>query len=541
MTQVAEPAKQEVARPAPPSRAHDERKGRLPVVVALILSLIGCGFVEQWAVDWKKSNSGEPAQLAERGALSGMDSYALALMLGGLRGPLVMILWSKVENQKMDKDLEDMDTMIEWIRLLQPEFDTVHIFQIWNKAYNISVMMASPATKYTTILDAVDYARRVERSRPGDLNIADSLARVFSEKLSAKNVTERSFYLRQFREDSLTPDNRTIAYPEDARYHRLGIRFVNENNGPLLDERNNIDPTLLQQVFPRPGDLPPGTEWNDGSELQYLAKYQPFPYGISPIAMGWNYAKQAQVAMVVGGQRPLQIGDTVVDSRPGLVLKQWAENEADRGITYETQAFGKPHDAEPHDLEAATGGIGPDGKITDSHALDAALYSYELSTRLCADAMHEYARHLANSQYVNPYQNYASHIDELKGAQAESTGDRAFLASFQPGADRAALLAEAARAYRQVQTQYERMILKYAIEDGISEPMYRSKKVDLDKLDEKGVDQLYRQALEAVSKVPPRNRQFDDQRSDYGGYVLRAEARLRQLAAYNQSSARQIR
>ena len=34
-----------------------------------------------------------------------------------VRGPLVMVLWSKVENQKIDRDLEDVDTMIEWIRL----------------------------------------------------------------------------------------------------------------------------------------------------------------------------------------------------------------------------------------------------------------------------------------------------------------------------------------------------------------------------------------------------------------------------------------
>ena len=31
---------------------------------------------------------------------------ALALLLGGLRGPLVMLLWSNSESQKMDKNLE---------------------------------------------------------------------------------------------------------------------------------------------------------------------------------------------------------------------------------------------------------------------------------------------------------------------------------------------------------------------------------------------------------------------------------------------------
>ena len=44
---------------------------------------------------------------------------------------------------KNERDLEGFDTKLEWIRLLQPEFDPVHLFQIWNKAYNISVQMAS--------------------------------------------------------------------------------------------------------------------------------------------------------------------------------------------------------------------------------------------------------------------------------------------------------------------------------------------------------------------------------------------------------------
>ena len=60
-----------------------------------------------------------------------------------LRGPLVMILWPSAEEQKTEKDLEDFDTKIELIRLLQAEFDTVHLFQIWSKAYNVSAQLAS--------------------------------------------------------------------------------------------------------------------------------------------------------------------------------------------------------------------------------------------------------------------------------------------------------------------------------------------------------------------------------------------------------------
>ena len=116
MTQLQEPPRQ---TEHPPHRRRDERSTRGPVVVMLILGLIFSGLTQTWATNWKVNHSPQ-GRGDEAGVLSGMNSYALALMLGGLRGPLVMVLWSKVENQKIGRDLEDIDTMIEWIRLLQP-------------------------------------------------------------------------------------------------------------------------------------------------------------------------------------------------------------------------------------------------------------------------------------------------------------------------------------------------------------------------------------------------------------------------------------
>ena len=531
MTQLLdERARKPAAHPAAAAGGRDERAGRLPVVIALILSLIGCGLTRQWAADWKLGHSSTQTGSGTHGALGGMDSYALALMLGGLRGPLVMVLWSKVESQKIDRDLEDVDSMIEWIRLLQPEFDTVHIFQIWNKAYNISVLMASTASKYTTILDAVDYARRVDADRPGDLNINDALSQVFADKLGGKNVAERTFYRRQLREDTLTDENRIKAYPEDRNtYRRLGLKYLSLENGPLLDEQNNLPARLARPRFARPADLPQGSEWNDGAELQYLRTYQPFPYGLSPSAIGYNYAKRAQVAMTVGGQRPLQISDTVIDSRPGLILKQWSEEESDRGVSYEARAFGLPHEAEPHDLEGPTTKIELTHQIADRHALEAAIYSYQLSARLCADATGEYHRHLKNREFVNQYQDYASHLSELQALGALSAADGEYLEAFQ-GSDRnAGTLAEAKNHYRQARRFYQLIILKYFTEAAVADPMYRAKNVQLNDLSDDQVDQLYVQVMDAIGRLSAEYHEYDDHRADYLAYIVRAEVRLQLL------------
>ena len=538
MTQTLEHASAHKSGPAG-HRASHERSGRILVVMALIISLIGCGFTRAWASRWKDHRPGAPAAVNERG-LAGMNSYALALMLGGLRGPLVMVLWSKVESQKIDRDLEDVDTMIEWIRLLQPEFDTVHIFQIWNKAYNISVMMASTASKYVTILDAIDYARRVDRDRPGNINIMDSLAQVFAEKLGGKNTQERNFYRQQFREDSMTDENVRHAFPQE-HYHRLGLRFVGPGLGPILDDQNNFLPSLTAARFAKPADLPANSEWNDGAELQYLRKYQPFAFGVSPSAMGYNYAKRAQVAMTVLGQKPLQLSDIVIDSRPGLLLKQWAEEEADRGVRYESKAFGVFIEADPEILEGRTTPLGPDHKIEDPHDLQIAIYSYQTAARAGEDSLVEYERHLRNTQYLNEFTLYESHQDELRAMRALSIADKTYLQALLPGADRQELLADAAQAYAKATIQYERILLKYYVEDPIVAkitPLGTNRTVYFRQVPDDQIDAAYQKMEAELASLPENERIYNEQRRDYGLYLDRCNTRIH-LTGFGQKSVLQ--
>ncbi|HEY1628907.1 MAG TPA: hypothetical protein VGF52_03545, partial [Tepidisphaeraceae bacterium] len=154
-------------------------RSRTPVAILLIVSLLLTGFARQWASDLRNSGPGAVHSGGGGTGLSRMNSYALALLLGGLRGPLVMFLWPSAEEQKREKNLEDFDTKIEWIRLLQAEFDTVHLFQIWNKAYNISAQLANLANKYHAILDAIDYAHSVDQERPNDINLVSAIGQLY--------------------------------------------------------------------------------------------------------------------------------------------------------------------------------------------------------------------------------------------------------------------------------------------------------------------------------------------------------------------------
>src|SRR5688572_24717848 len=96
-------------------------RARVGIIAVLIVSIVVAGIMRDWAVRQRIAATALPGggvaskSAAARSSLGSMNSFALALLLGGLRGPLVMFLWSTSESQKADKNLEDFDTKVEWI------------------------------------------------------------------------------------------------------------------------------------------------------------------------------------------------------------------------------------------------------------------------------------------------------------------------------------------------------------------------------------------------------------------------------------------
>jgi hypothetical protein len=491
---------------------------RAGIVVVMIVSLLAAGGMRQWASDWQQS--AVPGQIVtSRAGLGSMNSFALALLLGGLRGPLVMFLWTTSEAQKNDRDLEDFDTKIEWIRMLQPEFDTVHMFQIWNKAYNISVMMASPATKYTTILSAIDYAQSVLAERPDDMNIFQSLGQVYGQKMSGESTQERPFYERQFSLESMTDAARERVYPEDKDFRRLGSK-----NFIFLDNDGNILPSLLVVTRPRPADLPADKPWNDGAKLEYLQKYQPFPYGILPIAMAFNYDMASDAAMVSENQYPLQLSPLVTDSKPGLDLKQWSETESKFGVVLTGQAFGVDADADA----SAINNIPFAAAVNDPRALAEAEYRFGMSSRLAADAIVLYKKHLANPQYFVQAQNYASHLMDLAAIGSLSKGDELFLEYFRKNGDSARrdILAQARDAYDAAMLEYEKEVLLFYTENEVARTAFPAgyTHTNIRDLPDNQVNAVYEAVIRDASKM--RYAPHAEDRSLYAIPIARAQARL---------------
>jgi len=504
------------------------RKARIGIIAILVLGLLISAGSRQWAMGLQRhahlTGPYAPAEGAGGSAdgpagsagptLGSLDSYFLILVLGGLRGPLAMFLWTSSENQKNERDLEDFDTKVELIRLLQPEFDSVHIFQMWNKAYNISAQVASLPNKYAVILDALEYGKNVDRSRPNNLNILLELNKIYQHKLGT-TTNDSVYYRRQVREDSKWREVKND-----------GVGALDRRMPPVLDPKGNVLPELVRPRSQRPENLaarvvlpvaqidalkaaagsagvtlpaeqitPPAgakelaltipepsarkidpllqnnyriqfiyADWNDGSDLQYLKRYEPYPYGVSPLALGYNYGKRAQVLMNRTGQRPAQSGPSVVDSRPGMELRQWAESEWDQGLASEATAFGRPVMNERHAMLLPTADLPPVAAPLDPAEIQRALYSLQLARQLFSDSRAEYTRHLFNTtEGIRRMQDYTAHLDAIEADELLVNADLNYLQAITTSdSDRKrSHLAQAAEGYRQAEARYRALDLRF--------------------------------------------------------------------------------
>lgn len=487
-------------------------RGRLATGIVLLVAFAASTFLQNKALDRRTelvANTGGEANV------SNLNSASLALLLGGLRGPLVMMLWTSSETQKQEKDLEDFDSKIELIRLLQPEFDSVHIFQMWNKAYNISVQMANKANKYATILDALEYGYKVDQQHPHDINIIGQMGQLFFDKLGGSQ--EQQYYGDRVRRETF-PDVR-VTLPADrlgaleAALTKAGVdedrrptlvAQAQRNNGSFVVDKLTADGIVhalagagvteeavhtpafnengrrvrLDPILSLDGRLldsaagAPGADVDniDVPVLSWLRQFEPFPYGVSPQGIGIAYYKREQVLKDKLHQKHLQLSDLVVDNRPAVNSKNWAEGEWGAGRRAEMKGCGKPIPPSPNwgeereKTELPTAAVAPTAEsVVDAAALQEAIHHYELVGRISAVCEKEFERHTRN--YPSARQQFRNVSQQLKGMTALCAADADYLKAMLLPANndkaRADLLASAAKLYRSAMLQYEAETLEH--------------------------------------------------------------------------------
>ena len=303
-----------------------------------------------------------------------------------------------------------------------------------------------------------------------------------------------------------------------------------------------------------PGVLFLYSDFNDGSELQYLPRYQPYRYGLSPLALGFNYAKRAQVLMTLGGQVPEQMGKTVVDTKPGQELRQWADEEWGRASDAEQRVFGKPSNPSASQSErqmpTAKSRLGEAVFSTSAkgaeagparEALQAALDGYRLAARLSRDSRGEYYRHLNNPEfYINHFQDYSSTIDGLRAEESLLSGDYNYLTALRAGdrgdeAARRQAIESAAGHYHDAVFAYQYLVLRYYVPAELLKPLLDPKHYERESLyrfrteDPAGFQAFYETTTKSLRGDPNAGDRYE-----YSQYIARAaerEAYLRSLLA----------
>ncbi|MFI5379124.1 MAG: hypothetical protein ACHRHE_07505 [Tepidisphaerales bacterium] len=508
------------------------KRGQMPIVVLMVLSLALSG-VLQSAVREKRGQIVQ--QQASLSRLSGVDSFTLGLVLGGLRGPLVMALWYNVENQKAERDLQNVDTMIELIRMLQPEFDQVHIFQMWNKAYNLSVQMTSLSNKYAVILDALDYGHRVDRERPDNINVLASFAEIYFNKLGQSS--EKRVFTERMREE--TKASKRPRAPQGSS------TVIRQRHDSLLTADGRILPELLT-----PRMAVPLGEYS-GAELQFLEPFSKsggFPYGVPPLAMAYNYYKRAGALMRGTTQRHAQLSDSVLDSRAAVALRFWAQSENEEALLSECAAVGRKPPEGRTGLDAVTADVAPGTQFADTsektqERVRQAIFGYARAHEIAVFAIAEYKRHIAEKMFASDVSNYRLHIEEVQALAFMAAADHDYLMllaaegkliPLKTGESAEALRKSAKKSFELARDQFYRIMLLRYVDDAITKRVYpRFTQEKLGKVWTKdelwnadpAIYPLLRAEVMAEAKRM-KVRTLGDDVEEYAAYLSRAETRL---------------
>ncbi len=316
---------------------------------------------------------------------------------------------------------------------------------------------------------------------------------------------------------------------------------------PVLDENGFILPELIKPRYPRPEGLAADQPWYDGSPLQLLAPYQPFPYGVSTFALAYNYYKRTQLLIQVWKETMLQQNDMAIDSRPGIMLKLWAQDDWDRGRRAEIESIGGSVSSmvDPLDLEIPDAHIGFDAKVVDQNDYNLALYSYATAARVFADAREEFKRHIQN----DPGQafTYFSHVDDTIAMEQFMLADHDYLeAVTASGDEREKLMRSALDHYAAAADRFALITIKYFTEDGIAAKVFPidpatgkpRTRTTIDQADpstwiptcmaaNRLTDRIYRDP----NTGQPTGDMNQDERVEYSRYLAHCEGRMAQLSA----------
>jgi hypothetical protein len=146
--------------------------------------------------------AGDPMRLvpgAPTADIEDLPGEAVTLILGGFRGPYVIWLWTKVEDEKQKKIHFDLLDRYSKIAALQSDYPEVWTYHYWNMLWNITVQWQSPERKYQWIRLGMRFLREGYRRNPHSAQIMLEMGRGYLLKIG--HSQESVYYLKRLKED----------------------------------------------------------------------------------------------------------------------------------------------------------------------------------------------------------------------------------------------------------------------------------------------------------------------------------------------------
>ena len=220
------------------------------------------------------------------------------LLLGGFRGPLVMGLWIRAEEEKNDQQWWNVKTYHEIIAHLQPNFPSVYVFNSWNLAYNLSVQWHELENKYLWVQDGARYAQKGVWINPESPDIWFQMADIYGQKLG-ESIPERMYYRQRFAADTVRVAKMVAKLPEEER--------KDLNNSTSLTERDKTTLMLREK---------------QGQLEMVPIDLERYPYGANPLYFEYEYE-------VLTRQRGPHstVGEGPVHAHPPIALMRWGRTE----------------------------------------------------------------------------------------------------------------------------------------------------------------------------------------------------------------------
>ncbi|MDD4889428.1 MAG: hypothetical protein PHU85_05820 [Phycisphaerae bacterium] len=380
---------------------------QLACVLAAAAVLLAVGAPMQAKLSAARSAAMPAHSLADSGEL---DSFAMSLMLGGFRGPLVMYLWVTSEDEKNNEDTERFLTRANLIGDLQPEFSAIYTHQSWNLAYNVSVQYTRETEKYRWVMKGIEFAEKGDYRLPDNTDVLSQTGHLYFDKIGQSY--EGDYYRTRFRHDSLDrlldkdrrlkpaadPDNGIFVAP------MAHWKFIDRLDGLLAVIARN---QARRDASPMP-DRPPDAADFKPLDIDPLAARHVWPYGVSPFAIAFDYFQQATTT-----GKHSQFGPSVVSSRPALAGREWLKEELLLAMSAESRLWPMDQLGQPLPVPAAD--LSP-----DHAALVEAVYHTQEALRVTQLARACYQSHL--SRYRGEGDIYVAHFNDiaLKQSMAEA-------------------------------------------------------------------------------------------------------------------------